>query len=141
MRAATVWLDNRAVEEARQIGDAFEAQEVYHATGQPEVAPIWPGCKLFWLRRNEPEIFARAGKFLLVKDFSLHRLTGQFVAKFGLQTLSSILDIQEKRWWEPMLGFVGVPPERLAQLMEPGAVVERLRKGPLRWGSPLGLWR
>lgn len=136
VRPAIVWLDNRAVEEARQIGDAFEAKEVYHVTGQPEIAPTWPACKLLWLRRNEPEIFARSAKFLLVEDFLLHRLTGQFVTEFGLQTSSLLLDIQEKRWWEPMLEFVGVPPERLGRLMEPGAVVGRISKAG---ASALGL--
>jgi len=75
---AIVWLDNRAVEEARQIGRQFEIEEIYHTTGQPQVAPTWPACKLLWLRRNEPEVFARTARFLLLEDYLLFQLTGQF---------------------------------------------------------------
>jgi xylulokinase len=125
-RDAIVWLDNRAVEEAGLIGNQFEVEEVYHTTGQPEIAPIWPACKILWIKRNEPDVFARSVKFLLLEEYLLFRLTGQFVAEYSLQASNIMLDIQQKRWWEPMLDFIGLSPDRLGRLMEPGQVV-----GPL----------
>jgi len=125
-RQAIVWLDDRAVEEAEFIGRRFEVKDVYHSTGQPEVAPIWPACKILWIRRNEADVFARTAKFLLLEEYLLYRLTGQFVANYSLQTSSLMLDIQRKRWWEPMLELIGLSPAKLGRLMEPGQVV-----GPL----------
>ncbi len=123
LRRAIVWLDNRATEEAREIASAFDLETIYHTTGQPEVAPTWPACKLLWLRRHEPDVFAAAAKFLLVEDYLLYRLTGQFVTECSLETSSMLLDIGHKCWWQPMFDFVGLSPAQMGQLMEPGSVV------------------
>jgi sugar (pentulose or hexulose) kinase len=126
LRRAIVWLDNRAVDEARRIRDEFGDEAMYRVSGQPEIVPTWPACKILWLRRNEPDLFRRTDKFLLLEDFLLHRLTGQFVTEYALQTSSLLLDIVAKDWHRPVLQFTGITPDRLGRLMEPGAVV-----GPL----------
>jgi xylulokinase len=126
LRKAIVWLDNRAVEEARLIREAFGDEAMHRVSGQPEIVPTWPACKILWLRRNELDLFRGADKFLLLEDFLLHRLTGQFVTEYALQGSSLLLDIVAKDWRRPVLDFVGITPDRLGRLMEPGAVV-----GPL----------
>jgi xylulokinase len=126
LRKAIVWLDNRAVEEARLIREAFGDEPMQRISGQPEIVPTWPACKILWIRRNEPDLFRRTAKFLLLEDFLLHRLTGRFVTEHALQTSSLLLDIVAKRWHTPLLDFIGITPDHLGRLMEPGAVV-----GPL----------
>jgi xylulokinase len=126
LRRAIVWLDNRAVEEARLIREEFGDEAMYRVSGQPEIVPTWPACKILWLRRNEPDLFRRTHKFLLLEDFLLHRLTGQFVTEHALQVSSMLLDIVAKEWHRPILDFVGITPDRLGRLMEPGEIV-----GPL----------
>jgi sugar (pentulose or hexulose) kinase len=126
LRRAIVWLDNRAVEEAQLIREEFGDEAMYRVSGQPEIVPTWPACKILWIRRNEPDIFRRTDKFLLLEDFLLHRLTGQFVTERALQVSSMLLDIVAKEWHRPILDFIGITPDRLGRLMEPGAVI-----GPL----------
>jgi xylulokinase len=63
---------------------------------------------------------------LLLEDYLLHQLTGQFVTEYALQTSSLMLDIESKEWWKPLLDFIGLSPDRLARLVEPGTIV-----GPL----------
>ncbi len=123
---AIVWLDNRAVDEAAAIAGRFGLEEIYHRSGQPEVAPTWPGCKILWLRQNEPQVFARSQKFLLLEDYLLYRLTGQYVTELALQTSSLLVDLATGGWWPEMMDFVGVTPERFGRLMPPGQPV-----GPL----------
>ena len=130
LRRAIVWLDNRAVEETRQISERFGVEEIYRRTGQPEVAPTWPACKILWLKRHEPQVFARSVRFLWLEDFLLYRLTGQYVTETAQQTSSLLLDIQRRAWWDEMLAFVGITPSQLGKLMDPGEIV-----GPL---SPSG---
>ena len=125
-RKAIVWLDSRAAKEAEAIGHAFDVDELYHRTGQPESTAIWPAAKILWLRQHEPQVFARTARFLLVEDFLLHRLTGEYVTECGIQTSSLMLDIQQRRWWTPMLDLIGVSSNQLGCLLEPGQVV-----GPL----------
>jgi sugar (pentulose or hexulose) kinase len=123
LRKAIVWLDNRAVEEAKLIRKAFGEQAMFRVSGQPEVVPTWPACKILWIRHNEPQVFRQADKFLLLEDYLLHRLTGQFVTERALQVSSMLLDIVAKDWHRPMLDFIGIAPDRLGRLMEPGEVV------------------
>ncbi len=123
---AIVWLDNRAMAEAREIEEAFGEDRVYEVTGVPSVAPTWPACKILWWRRHEPAVFAAARRFLLVEDVLLHRLTGRFVTEGGVQCTSLLFDIRERRWWDEMLTAVGIDRGRLPELVRPGDVV-----GPL----------
>lgn len=123
---ALVWLDNRALDEAREIGELFGEAAIYDATGVPSVFPTWTACKILWLRRNQPATFAAANRFLLVEDLVLHRLTGRFVSEGGVACTSLLYDIRAHDWWPPMLEAVGIGPERLPELIEPGGVAGTL---------------
>ena len=123
---AVIWLDNRALAEARELAERFGDAAVYDRTGVPSVTPTWTACKLLWWRRHEPGLFADARHFLLVEDFIIHRLSGRFVTEGGVQSTSLLYDIRSHGWWDAMLEAVGIGPERLPELVRPGAVVGTL---------------
>ena len=138
-RNAIVWLDNRATEEAAEISRHFTTEDLYRVTGQPQVTPTWPACKVFWIRRNEPDVFSRTSRFLLLEDYLLYRLTGRFVTERALQTSSLFLDIQGRQWWLPMLDFIGVTTDQFGELMDPGEIVARLsQEGAETLGLSMG---
>lgn len=120
---AVVWLDNRATAEGRFLDDRFGTDRIYDVTGVPSVFPTWTACKLLWWRANDPDLFARADRFLLVEDFILHRLTGRFVTDGGIQCTTMLFDIVARRWWDDMLDVLGIDERRLAEPVEPGGVV------------------
>jgi xylulokinase len=123
---ALVWLDNRATDEARILGEQFPNALVYERTGVPDVNPTWSACKILWWRRHEPAVFEAAARFLLVEDFLLHRLTGRFVTEGGVNCTSLLFDIRTGGWWAPMLEAIGIGPERLPEIGGPGEVVGTL---------------
>jgi sugar (pentulose or hexulose) kinase len=123
---AIVWLDNRALVEARELAERFGDAAIYDRTGVPSVTPTWTACKLLWWRRHEPGLFASARYFLLVEEFVLHRLSGRFVAEGGVQSSSLLYDIGAHGWWDAMLDAVGIGPERLPELVRPGEIVGTL---------------
>jgi xylulokinase len=133
---AIVWLDNRALAEARELGERFGDAAVYDRTGVPAVTPTWTACKILWWRRHQPDLFAAAGRFLLVEDFILHRLSGRFVTEGGVHCTSLLFDIRGRGWWDAMLDAVGIGPERLPELVAPGAIVGTLTTAA---ASALGL--
>ena len=126
VRPAIVWLDHRATAEAQALAQQFPPDEVYQVTGQPEVTPTWPASKILWLRRQEPEAFARTEHILLLEDYLIYRLTGALCTSRCLQTSSLLLDIRSGDWWAPMLAAVGVDPTRFGELVDSGQVVGRV---------------
>ena len=102
---AIVWLDNRAVEEAKEIEAHFGIETIYRVTGQAESAGAWPACKLLWVQRNLPEVWAKTKKIFLLEDWILYSLSGEFVTEPTIQSYSLYLDIVKKDWWREMLAF------------------------------------
>lgn len=125
---ALVWLDNRARAQAERLSAHFDRRDVYAATGNPEIVPMWTACKILWLKENESTVFERAQKFLFVADFLLHRLTGRFVTDGTLACSSLLWDARHNSWWDEMLAWVGISRAHLAEPVAPGAIVGRLTR-------------
>ena len=123
LRNAIVWIDNRSKKEAEEISQAFGSE---NPTGQTGVFPTWPVTKILWLKRNQPEVYQKAYKYLLVEDYILYRLTRKFIGEFTLYNSSYMLDIRCKAWWKSILDYVGIGDEQLVELYEPGKVVTSL---------------
>ncbi len=132
---ALVWIDNRAVIQAAFLTERF-GPVVYARTGIPEITPTWPACKIMWIRENEPAVFSRAAKFLLVQDYLIYRLTGRFVSDGSISCTSLNYDILTHRWWTEVQDAIGIRPDQLPDLVGPGTVVATVSKEA---ASALGL--
>ena len=120
---AIVWLDGRAVVEASEISSKFGVETVYYKTGQPEIAPTWPACKLLWVKKNKPEVFHKIYKVLLLEDYLIYRLTGEFAAEKSLLTSTIYFNINKGVWWNDMLDYIGISAEMLPQIYDSGKPV------------------
>ena len=120
LRRSIVWLDNRSRAEAAEIGETFDRDEVYRVTGQQEILPTWTATRIAWLRKNEPEVFHKAHKFLLVEDYLIYRLTGRYVSDHALNASTLYFDLTTNCWWEPMLKYLGITEEQLPSLKSSG---------------------
>jgi xylulokinase len=127
LRRAIVWLDNRAQKEADDLGDTFGHRHAYEITGQVKLVPTWPASKILWLKGHEPEVFARTAKFLLIEDYFLHRLTGEYVCEGSLVTSTCYWDFRTRQWWKEMLSELGLSVDQLPRYMESGEPVGKLR--------------
>ena len=122
---AIVWLDKRAKEQARDINSKLE-KIVYQYTGIPEINPTWTACKIAWLKENEPSVYRKVSKFLLVQDFIIHRLTGRFKTEGSVACTTMLYDINAHGWWSDALDVIGLDPGRLAELSKPGKIAGNL---------------
>ena len=120
LRPALVWLDNRSAPQAQRLAAQFDSQTVYETTGITEILPTWTACKILWIKENEPEIFARARKFLLVKDYLVYRLSGEYTTEGSIACTTLLYDICRHRWWDEMLAAVGISSEQPARYHNPG---------------------
>lgn len=120
VRKAIVWVDNRAEEEAKMIEAHFGRKKVYEITGQPEITATWPASKLLWVKNNEPDVWAKTKKIFLLEDYILYKMTGKFVTEKTLQSSTIYFDINNGKWWNEMLDFIGVDDSMLPKLMDSG---------------------
>ena len=132
---ALVWLDNRAVDQAASLAADFE-KIVYSHTGIPEIIPTWPASKILWIRQNEPEVFARAAKFLLVQDYLIYRLTGRFVTDGSISCTSLNYEFIRHEWWKDVQAAIGIRADQLPEILPPGSTVGHLSQEA---ASELGL--
>lgn len=124
LRKAIVWMDNRAEDEAKELTEKFGNETCYKVTGQVSFEPCWPASKILWLKKNEPEVFAKTEKYLLVEDYLIYRMTGYFYTEGSLVCSSTYWDIINKCYWKEMLDFIGIREAQLAEVTESGVVVD-----------------
>ncbi|HET7144841.1 MAG TPA: FGGY family carbohydrate kinase [Anaerolineales bacterium] len=127
LRRAIVWLDNRAQKESEMLGDIFGHRHAYEITGQVKLVPTWPASKILWLKNHEPQIFEKTAKFLLIEDYFLHRLTGEYVTEGSLVTSTCYWNFRTRRWWNEMLEQLGISEKQLPQYRESGESIGKLR--------------
>ncbi|RFU39814.1 hypothetical protein DZF91_20440 [Actinomadura logoneensis] len=126
LRPAIVWLDNRATKESAELAERFRAAELYARTGQPEMLATWPAAKLLWMGRHQPDIARRTARYLLIEDYLLARMTGEYVTEASLATSTCYWDLGTKTWWPAMLDALGVDTGQLPAVVEPGAPIGRV---------------
>jgi xylulokinase len=71
-------IDSRAMAEIAWLEDRHGAEAMFARNGMALTAQA-VGPKILWLRRHEPEVFARTAKIHSASGYMVHRLTGEHV--------------------------------------------------------------
>lgn len=116
------WADTRSEEIAASLKNTPLGHRIYQQTGTP-VHPMSPLCKIAWMRREMPELFAASHKFISGKEYVIYQLTGQYIVDTALASATGLLDVQRMDWSEEALAFAGIDRDKLSNLAEP---VDRL---------------
>jgi xylulokinase len=118
LRPAILWNDQRTAAECREIEElAGGAERVLELTGNP-VLTGFTAPKLLWLRRHEPETYARIRRILLPKDYVHLRLTGEHATEVSDASGTLLFDVHGRSWSASMLEALEVAPEWLPPAFE-----------------------
>jgi gluconokinase len=132
---AFTWADNRAKKEAIEIKESSLADAMYNSTGTP-LHPMSPMLKIAWMKRNDEEKFQKAGKFLSIKSYVVHQLTGEYMIDYSLACASGMLNIHKIAWEPEALKFAGISSDKLPPLAPVFATAGSLKKA---YQNSLGL--
>ena len=91
--------------------------DAFARTGCPPHASYWP-AKLLGLRRAEPELFARAERFLGFGEYLFEQLTGEARASFSSASGTGLLNLAERAWDEELIEALGLTDERLPPISD-----------------------
>jgi len=125
LRDAIMYFDPRGAEESASLSEGLGPDRVYAISGAPP-DPMYSIAKIMWLKRHEPELFARAAEFRLVADFVLRKLGARPHVDFSLAARTGALDVSKGEWSGEILGFAGLEAERLGECLRSGTVVGEL---------------
>ncbi len=133
------WHDSRSAGASRKLEEGIGSRRIYEVTGYHNYA-INTICKILWLKENEPAVMERAHRWLMVQDYIVFRLTGEFSTECTINSTTMALDLAGRRWSREILDFVGVSEELFPPSSSPGTVVGRTTRASAKaMGVPEGV--
>ncbi len=116
---ALVWQDRRTTEQVKFIKRKIGDDKIYRTTGLT-IDPYFSATKILWFKNNKPEIYNQTHKFLLVSDFIIHKLTGQFVTDHSNASRTMLFDINKLKYSEDIASVLEIDLDKMPETMESG---------------------
>jgi xylulokinase len=141
VRPAKLWCDTSTAAECDELASAFGGAAGLIAAAGNAIPPGFTAPKILWLKRHEPENFARTTAVLLPHDYLNFFLTGVKRMEFGDASGTGLLDVRARRWHADLVAAVD---PRVAEMLPPvGSSLEAhgVLRGELaaRWGLADGV--
>ena len=127
IRPAILWNDGRSAEETEYLNEKIGKEKLSAYTANIAFAGF-TAPKILWMRKNEPELFARVKKIMLPKDYLAYRLSGSFCTDLSDASGMLLLDVKNRRWSSEMLEICGITEQMLPKLYESYEVVGTLKE-------------
>ena len=127
IRPAILWNDGRTGEETEFLNTVIGKDKLSDYTANIAFAGF-TAPKILWMRKHEPENFAKIVKIMLPKDYLAYRLSGTFCTDMSDASGMLLMDVKHRCWSKKMLDICGITEEMLPKLYESYEVVGTLKK-------------
>jgi sugar (pentulose or hexulose) kinase len=126
LRPAILWLDQRMAKSPSRIPFIYDLG--FRLVGELETAKIsQKKSKAYWIKENEPEVWKKIYKFLLLSGWLNYRLTGRMADSRGSQIGHIPLNYKIRDWPKSKHDYrwyvFGIDYDKLPELVEPGEVI------------------
>ncbi len=126
IRPAILWNDGRTAEETAYLNETVGREKLSQYTANIAFAGF-TAPKLLWMKKQEPELFAKIARIMLPKDYIVYRLTGVHSTDVSDASGMLLMDVKNKRWSPQMLDLCGIKQNQLARIFESYETVGMLR--------------
>ncbi|WP_435011573.1 FGGY-family carbohydrate kinase [Tundrisphaera lichenicola] len=142
LRPALLWMDQRAAAEAADLSKTGDPNLRY-VSGK--LSPEWMLPKALWLKRHEPETYARADRIVECTNWFMRKLTGEWTLSLNHVAVKWNYARPEGGWPLKMMAATGLDdlrskwPDRIEPLGQGGATLapEAARDLGLEPGTPV----
>ncbi|MGQ9628738.1 MAG: FGGY-family carbohydrate kinase [bacterium] len=135
---APISFDERTVGIAAEWERKLSKLEILKITGQP-LHSMHTINKIIWWKREHPEVYRRAWKFLCYEEFVFYMLgLSDPVTDYTMAARTMAFDIIEKQWSERMISLAGIDGDLFPKVRPSGEVVGEVSP---KVASDLGLPR
>ena len=141
VRPAKLWCDTSTAAECEALAAAFGGAAGLIARAGNAVPPGFTAPKILWLKRHEPENFAKTKSVLLPHDYINFHLTGVKRMEYGDASGTGLLNVRTREWQRDLVDFIDprvhdMLPPLGSSLARHGELRADLRD---RWGLPAGV--
>jgi len=141
LRKAILWCDGRTTVECQEITEIIGAQRLIEISCNPALEGFTAG-KILWVRKHEPEIYAKVAHILLPKDYLRYKLTGVFATEVSDASGMNLMDVPQRCWSKEILKKLDIAESLLPKMHESceitGFISENAAKlSGLAEGTPL----
>lgn len=126
IRPAILWNDGRTGEETDYLNQTIGKERLSAYTANIAFAGF-TAPKILWMKKHEPENFAKIKKIMLPKDYLAYKLSGSFCTDVSDASGMLLMDVKKRCWSKEMLDICGVTEEMLPKLYESFEVVGTLK--------------
>jgi gluconokinase len=124
---AITWSDNRAKKEAQELRNTKPGKSLYAATGTP-IHPMSPLLKIAWMKTHDAARFRQTSKFLSIKSYIIHQLTGEYLTDYSIASATGLLNIHTIKWESDALQYAGISAAKLPDLAPVFTTAGKLKK-------------
>jgi sugar (pentulose or hexulose) kinase len=142
LRPSIHWSDQRRTAGLPNVGGVWGA--LFAVSGMTNtIRYLQAEAKTNWIRTNQPEIWAKTAKIVLLSGYLTHRMTDKYVDSTGCQVAHLPFDYKKHEWagsFDWKWKAVPVEPETLVDLVPPAALLgEITSQAAEETGIPAGL--
>ena len=119
IRPAKLWCDTSTASECDQITNKLGGVKAVIEEIGNAILPGFTASKILWLKRKEPNNFARLATVLLPHDYLNFWLTGNKVMEFGDASGTALLDVKKRQWSRAVLQAIDPALERALPPLTP----------------------
>ena len=117
IRPSIIWCDQRTGEECEDITRLVGRERLIEITANPALTGF-TASKIMWVKKHEPENYAKCRHILLPKDYVRYKLTGEFATEVSDASGMQLLDIANRCWSDEVLEKLGIDKSLLAKVYE-----------------------
>lgn len=117
LRPSIIWCDQRTQVECDEIHEKVGKEKLISITANPALTGFTLS-KIMWVRKHEPDIYAKCRHILLPKDYVRYMLTGDYATEVSDASGMQVLDVPNRRWSSELLGILDIDEALLAKVYE-----------------------
>jgi len=125
LRPSILWCDQRTAAECAWITETVGHEKIVDVLCNPVLTGFTAG-KIIWVRKNEPDVYAKVRKVLLPKDYIRYRLTSEFATEVSDASGTALFDVRNRKWADEVLDAIDIPQSWMPRCYESPEVSGRV---------------
>lgn len=122
-----LYTDTRGQSECEELVRVMGAERIAQLTG---TAPhsMYSICKLMWVARNQPELYAKVSRIFLFADYIVYMLSGVAQMDYSLAARTMAFDVHKLDWCDEILEHAGIEKKKFPPTVPSGTRAGMIRK-------------